>query len=95
MTSSSFEIFLALFRYYTLIQTESADKMKKKNTENVLKRIWRNLIVTRVLTESLEALPNWLQFVIIAFKKCWAKISQMTVTDLRENDKGITDYLFH
>lgn len=30
MTTSSFEIFLAPFRYYTLIQTDSADKMQKK-----------------------------------------------------------------
>lgn len=62
MTNSSFEIFLAPFRYYTLIQTDSADKMKKKkkNRENVLNEFWRNLIVARVLTESLEALPNWL-----------------------------------
>lgn len=30
MTNSYFEIFLAPFRYYTLIQTDSADKMKKK-----------------------------------------------------------------
>lgn len=61
MTNSSFEIFLAPFRYYTLIQTDSVDKMKKKkNRENVLNEFWRNLIVARVLTESLEALPNWL-----------------------------------